>query len=423
MTPLPPQVPEDAGSDRALGVVASAAICAGSRPALFGTIATPSYDGESERHARLSAAAALSDVVEPSDLRQLQPAARTSFEAPVGTPTTQRHAPPTPSSVRRSASESCTPGRRAGSVSGERFSRPSSDSAAFSHTPIRARAAINRRWASMGYDVPKHQLPRTTVESAIVKPPAGRSRGFARGRDRRSSAAAPVGEWLRLDSPSSATTCWFLRPARTSPRRKCLRNELDAFDQLYLDHGMSASKDLGVAILAGAALGGGTLVNWTTCFEPPDWLRASSWATDEGLEGFDSADTGCRHRTPSTGADVQPTAIDRSQGPGDPRWRGCAGLGGSVRSATRSTAGIAVPADLAAGGAAKLSSQRLHLADGCASRAGGFCSPGVRVDRVDFHNGVLDSVEGVLTGRSAGFGQGATRRARGRRPANSDDPG
>ena len=39
--------------------------------ALFGTIAAPAYDGESERHARL-AAAALAEVVEPSDLRQLR---------------------------------------------------------------------------------------------------------------------------------------------------------------------------------------------------------------------------------------------------------------------------------------------------------------------------------------------------------------
>ncbi len=66
--------------------------------------------------------------------------------------------------------------------------------------------------------------------------------------------------------------------------------ELDGFDRLYLDHGLTATSDLGIAILAGSTLGGGTVVNWATCFAPPDWLRAE-WTAEHGLEGFDGSET------------------------------------------------------------------------------------------------------------------------------------
>lgn len=74
------------------------------------------------------------------------------------------------------------------------------------------------------------------------------------------------------------------------PETAMTGRELDGFDRLYLDHGMTATTDLGVAILAGATLGGGTTVNWTTCLPPPDWLRAE-WCERAGLDGFDGADT------------------------------------------------------------------------------------------------------------------------------------
>jgi choline dehydrogenase-like flavoprotein len=62
--------------------------------------------------------------------------------------------------------------------------------------------------------------------------------------------------------------------------------ELDGLDRMYLDHGLLASDDAGVVLFAGSALGGGTLVNWASLFEPPDWLR-HEWAAEHGLDGFD----------------------------------------------------------------------------------------------------------------------------------------
>jgi choline dehydrogenase-like flavoprotein len=50
--------------------------------------------------------------------------------------------------------------------------------------------------------------------------------------------------------------------------------------ELYLKRGTMATKDLNTLILAGSALGGGTLVNWTTSFRAPadvleEWSRLS----------------------------------------------------------------------------------------------------------------------------------------------------
>ncbi len=73
------------------------------------------------------------------------------------------------------------------------------------------------------------------------------------------------------------------------PETEMSANELDGFDRLYLDHGLTATRDLSVTILAGATLGGGTSVNWMTCLEPPLWRRAA-WARDHGLDGLDGAE-------------------------------------------------------------------------------------------------------------------------------------
>lgn len=65
--------------------------------------------------------------------------------------------------------------------------------------------------------------------------------------------------------------------------------EARGMESLYLDRGMTATADLSVAILAGSAVGGGTLVNWTACIAPPDWLR-EEWEREYGLTGLTSPD-------------------------------------------------------------------------------------------------------------------------------------
>jgi choline dehydrogenase-like flavoprotein len=60
-------------------------------------------------------------------------------------------------------------------------------------------------------------------------------------------------------------------------------DELDAYGRLYLNHGLLSTWDGSVTMLAGAAVGGGTLVNWMTCLPAPTWVR-DEWSRDHGIE-------------------------------------------------------------------------------------------------------------------------------------------
>jgi len=66
-------------------------------------------------------------------------------------------------------------------------------------------------------------------------------------------------------------------------------NELDAYDRLYLNRGVLTTWDGSITLLAGAAVGGGTLVNWMTSIAAPDDVRAE-WAAEHGLDGIGSGD-------------------------------------------------------------------------------------------------------------------------------------
>ncbi len=63
------------------------------------------------------------------------------------------------------------------------------------------------------------------------------------------------------------------------------RKEVDAFDRLYLDHGLVTTWDGSITLLAGTGVGGGTLINWMTCIPAPDDVR-EEWAAEHGLEGL-----------------------------------------------------------------------------------------------------------------------------------------
>ncbi len=61
--------------------------------------------------------------------------------------------------------------------------------------------------------------------------------------------------------------------------------EAQATPELYLKRGTLTSKDLGVIVLAGSTLGGGTVVNWMTSFRTPDYIL-EEWEQTSGLKEF-----------------------------------------------------------------------------------------------------------------------------------------
>jgi len=62
-------------------------------------------------------------------------------------------------------------------------------------------------------------------------------------------------------------------------------HEIVGMQRLYLDQGTTATRDLGVAILAGSCVGGGTTVNWQTSLRTPEFIR-HEWAERSGVSAF-----------------------------------------------------------------------------------------------------------------------------------------
>jgi choline dehydrogenase-like flavoprotein len=63
------------------------------------------------------------------------------------------------------------------------------------------------------------------------------------------------------------------------------QRELESTQRLFLDSGLTATRDLGLSILAGACLGGGTAVNWQTSLRTPDNVR-DEWTEKSGCQWF-----------------------------------------------------------------------------------------------------------------------------------------
>ena len=59
--------------------------------------------------------------------------------------------------------------------------------------------------------------------------------------------------------------------------------EATAFPRLYQDRGNRATADLSIAVLQGRAVGGGTVVNWTTSYRTPDDV-VERWRSEHGAQ-------------------------------------------------------------------------------------------------------------------------------------------
>jgi len=63
------------------------------------------------------------------------------------------------------------------------------------------------------------------------------------------------------------------------------QHELIGMHRLFREGGLSGTRDLSMSILAGSGLGGGTTVNWQSCFRTPDDVR-EEWAELSGCSFF-----------------------------------------------------------------------------------------------------------------------------------------
>jgi choline dehydrogenase-like flavoprotein len=171
------------------------------------------------------------------------------------------------------------------------------------------------------------------------------------------------------------------------------RTELEAFSRLYLNHGLLSTWDASVSLLAGSAVGGGTVVNWMTCIDAPSAIRAE-WATEHGLDGVDGAEWEADRAVIEAELGVAPAP---SAGPKDEALlRGAGALGWEAAPIRRNAATCADCGSCPFGcpRGTKQSGLRVHLAT--ASAAGARIVDRVRVTRLLLEGGRVVGVEGNL---------------------------
>lgn len=70
-------------------------------------------------------------------------------------------------------------------------------------------------------------------------------------------------------------------------RRDFDLHEQTAYPMLYQGRGSRATADLAISLLQGRSVGGGTTINWTTCFRTPERIL-EHWQTVHGIDGLDA---------------------------------------------------------------------------------------------------------------------------------------
>ncbi|HEX8075283.1 MAG TPA: GMC family oxidoreductase, partial [Thermoleophilaceae bacterium] len=189
--------------------------------------------------------------------------------------------------------------------------------------------------------------------------------------------------------------------------------ELKAYQEMYWRGGPTPTADGNITLQAGAALGGGTVINWTNCLRTTPWVR-EQWAREHGLEGVDEAgyDRHLDAVLERIGATDQ--ASDWN-GPHQRLKEGCEALGWEFKTIVRNadpskyapeTAGYLGFGDQSG---SKLSSDKTFLRDAVDNDADVLVH--TRAQRVLTEHGRAAGVEAVYTDPASGEQRSVTVRA------------
>lgn len=171
--------------------------------------------------------------------------------------------------------------------------------------------------------------------------------------------------------------------------------ESDAFPQLYQEAGQRVTDDLSVAVFQGRAVGGTTVVNWTTSFRTPDALL-EHWRKKHAAGGLDPAALAPHFEAVERRLNVQEIPLELLNRGNRALYDGCRALGYEVHPLRRNVLGCAhlgycgygCPID------AKQSMLVSFLPD--AMNAGATVISRCRVDRLVLEGGRATSVEGTF---------------------------
>lgn len=189
-------------------------------------------------------------------------------------------------------------------------------------------------------------------------------------------------------------------------RRDFDLREETAYPRLYQERGARATADLAITVLQGRAVGGTTVVNWTTSLRVPDAVLAH-WSRRHGVEGIDAATLAPHFAAVERRLSVKPDVLEEVNANNRVLWDGCERLGWSRALVPRNVdgclrlgyCGMGCPVD------GKSSMDRTYLPDAIDDGARIYAN--VRVHRIDaegrralaVHGEVLDPATDLPTGR------------------------
>lgn len=187
--------------------------------------------------------------------------------------------------------------------------------------------------------------------------------------------------------------------------------ESDAYPRMYQERGLRATDDLAISILQGRTLGGGTTINWTTCFRTPPRILAH-WAQRHGVLGWSEAELAPHFAAVEERLGIETWPADRANPNNKVLLDGCESLGWEVSPLRRNVrgcantgmCGVGCPID------AKQGMHVTYLADAVA----GGCRvyTGCRVQQLVEQNNRIREVQAILHDPVTDRPTGATIRVR-----------
>jgi choline dehydrogenase-like flavoprotein len=182
--------------------------------------------------------------------------------------------------------------------------------------------------------------------------------------------------------------------------------EHEAYPMLYQEGGGRATADLGIGILQGRAVGGTTVVNWTTCFRTPDDV-IEHWHKAHAVNGLTVADLRPHYEAVEQRLNIHKVGLDEANRNNLLLYEGCKALGLPVDTTARNVrgcfksgyCGMGCPVD------AKQSMLVTYLPDAVAK--GARVVSRCRVDRLEVEAGKVARARCTVLGRDGYHPTGA----------------
>jgi choline dehydrogenase-like flavoprotein len=268
-------------------------------------------------------------------------------------------------------------------------------------------SGANPSWEAIGYSLPRRRQGSAPL---TVTPITGPTRLSADACVIGSGAGGGV---VAAQLAAAGLTVVVLEAGPADQGIDFDEREVVGMERLYLDQGTTATRDLGVAILAGACLGGGTSVNWQTSLRLPGVIR-DEWAARSGIGWL--ADESFTRSFDAVCARLDVGTRESVRNPNNAALeRGCGALGFRCMSIPRNSRGC----DLDRCGycvfgcrvGAKQSTANTFLVD--AQRDGATTIvASCRADRLRMQGRTVVGVEATATDRSTGARHAVTVTAR-----------